>query len=193
MKRMLIAAACLVATSGSAQPEAGGTNLLLNASFEQAVGGDRGLPVDWATYTTAKLVAEVTTHARRDGQQSLHFTAQGLPRAVQGLTQRIAVVAGEKYTFTANAMNDEADPLKGSAYFQIGIEWVNAGGHEICRNFTAPQGLTLSRVRWETVALRKVRAPASAVEAVVGLHFVDGDRAGKGSVFVDDTYFSVAR
>ena len=38
----------------------------------------------------------------------------------------------------------------------------------------------------------KVRAPPKATRAVVGLHLYEGERGGKGSLFVDDVLFGHA-
>ena len=105
------------------------------------------------------------------------------------LTQRLDVVAGGKYTFSAGVINDENEPLKGTTYLQLCIEWLNEEGRELARNFTRPQGQTFSKSRWVRVAVDKTKAPPKAVRAVVGIHMFEGERGGKGSLLIDDVVF----
>jgi hypothetical protein len=193
-RRLATRAAALVIVAGLsagpvlAQPEAY-TNLLANPSFEES---DHALPTRWEIYSTKTAGAYVTDTAHQDGVSSLQMMAQGLPREFHGLVQRVSVVSGEKYTFSAKVMNDAGDPLKGMAYLQLCVEWQNAEGRELSRSFTSPQGQTLSRSRWKLLEIRKVKAPEEAVRAIVGIHLYEGERGGKGRLFVDDVSFGVA-
>jgi hypothetical protein len=190
MKTALLVVVGLIAGPAIAQPEAS-TNLLANPGFEESPRNDPAPPVGWERYSTAKVGSSVTGDAHLGGQQCLKLSSQGVPRAFQGLIQRIAVVSGEKYTFAASVMNDERDPLKGMAYLQLCVEWQNAEGREVSRHFTPPQGQTVSKTRWTLLEVRKVKAPPGAVRAVVGIHLYEGERGGKGCLFVDDAWFGL--
>lgn len=189
MKVSLIIVTSLIA--GSAIAQAGvSTNLLTNPSFEESDLGVPGLPAGWeCVSTTTKLGMSITAAAHQSGLQGLRLTSPGVPRACQMLTQRLEVVGGGKYTFNAGVINDASDPLKGTTYLQLCIEWLNEEGRELSRNFTHPQGQTFSKNRWALVALGKVKAPSKAVRAVVGIHMFEGERGGKGSLLIDDVVF----
>ena len=191
VKAVLAVVLALIAGSVGAQPDVS-TNFLSNWSFEASSPKDPAPPDGWQRYTTSKIGAFITADASQSGKQCLRFSAQGIPRAFQGLTQRMEIVSGEKYTFAASVMNDPADPLKGVVHLQLCIEWLNAEGREVFRNFTSPQQ-TFSKTRWTQLMVRKVKAPPGAVCAVVGIHLYEGERGGKGSLFVDDVAFGLAR
>lgn len=183
---MIPLAAGLIAMADGIVTAADSSNLLCNAGFEQSTGNDEEVPMFWQGYTTAKSTGVVTRKYHRDGAKCLMMAAQGVPRAFQGLTQRIRVTAGGRYTFVANAMCSRENPLGGTAYLQLGIEWLNEQGKEICRTVSTAQGPGLSRVRWETLVVHQAKAPEGAIEAIVGIHLVEGERGGKGAVLVDD-------
>ena len=189
MKVSLIIVTSMIA--GSAIVQAGvSTNLLSNPSFEESDLGAPGMPSGWECIsTTTKLGASITAAAHQGGSQCLRLASQGVPRACQMLTQRLDVVGSGKYTLSAGVINDESDPLKGTTYLQLCIEWLNEEGRELSRNFTHPQGQTFSKSRWTSVALGKVKAPSKAVRAVVGIHLFEGERGGKGSLLIDDVVF----
>lgn len=192
MKAALLVVLGLIAGPAVAQPVAS-TNLLANPGFEESPQNDPAPPAGWERYSTAKMESSVTAAAHLGGLQCLKLASQGVPRAFQGLTQRIDIVAGEKYTFSASVMNDQSDPLKGMAYLQLCVEWQNAEGREVARNFSPPQGQTFSKSRWTLVEIRKVKAPPGAMRAVVGIHLYEGERGGKGSLLVDDAWFGMTR
>ncbi len=98
----------------------------------------------------------------------------------------MSVIEGKKYTFSMYALNNRDDSLGGSAHLQLSIEWIDGSGKEIARTYSQPGTASLSKMRWETIAIRKIQAPKGAVQAKFGIHLSDGEKGGKGSVFLDD-------
>ena len=66
------------------------------------------------------------------------------------------------------------------------IEWKNEAGKEINRVTSPAWTRSLSRIRWGAITIKKVEAPADAVQAIFGIHLSEGDEGGKGSVVIDD-------
>lgn len=166
----------------------GGSNLLANPGFES---GDLSAewPAEWIHYASRKDNVTATRDAFREGVQAIQITAQGIKGAFQGVTQRVPVKGGQEYSFTVHLLNDRKDGLGGSAFAQLVVEWRDEAGREIKRQWGGDRGPTLSRTRWESVSLQKLKAPEGAIEAIVGVHLFDGDRGGKGGLLIDDASF----
>ncbi|HBA85041.1 MAG TPA: hypothetical protein DCZ95_13190 [Verrucomicrobia bacterium] len=163
-------------------------NLIGNAGFEEPANAQEGVSpgAPWQTFSSKLNLLELTRSNKRTGEQSLKMTSQKLPNAYQGINQAIPVEGGKKYTFSIYAINNKQDPLGGTTHAQLVIEWVDDKGKEISRDYSAPVGSSLTKMRWETIALRKKAAPNGAVSARFGIHFSEGEKGGKGSIFVDD-------
>ena len=160
-------------------------NLAVNPGFEDPAG--EGLqPAAWNIFSTKKVDILTTQSTKKSGNQAVRMTAQDMPKAFQGMTQTIPVAAGEKYTFSADLINDKLSPLAGSVSGTLVIEWKNGEGKEINRAISPPWTRSLSRIRWGTVTIKKVEAPSDAVQAIFGIHLSEGEEGGKGSVVIDD-------
>lgn len=164
-------------------------NLLENTSFEDVPGDPKEPPYKWEYYSSSKRTLAVTSEQHGQGEKCVYMKAQELANQYQGIIQNIEVGAGQTYTLCVSVINDKTHPLGGSAKLQLMVEWRNQAGREISRSAGPYMDYTLSRMRWESPCLRKIIAPEGAVRAVFGLHLLDGDKGGKGGVFVDD--FSV--
>ena len=164
-------------------------NLLTNPSFEDVPGDVREPPNGWEYYTSSKRMLTVTSEQHGQGAKCVYLKAQEMPNQYQGIIQRIGVSAGQTYTLCLSVINDKLHPLGGSAKLQMTVEWRTQSNREISRSVAPYLDYTLSRMRWESPCLRKVVAPEGAELAVFGLHFLEGDKGGKGGVYVDD--FSV--
>ncbi len=170
--------------------ETGSRNLAENPGFEAPINAPEGSPPGspWETFTSKINRMQVSREAVRTGEQSIKFSAQKIVKGYQGMTQHLPVTAGTKYSFFIYAMSDKNDPMGGSAHLQLVIEWLNADGKEIGRDYSAMITSSLSRMRWELMALRKKAAPSGVASARFGIHLSEGEKGGKGSVFVDDAF-----
>ena len=154
------------------------TNHVVNAKFTD-IAGDR--PSGWDYFATQGSWLAVTNWM---GELCVELTAQEKANAFQGIVQRVPVESGEKYTVAAQVLNSKENPLKGSAYAQLVVEWLADGDREVGRSWSERVDLRLSRMQWTWLTLRKVVVPKDASAARVGIHFFDGDQHGKGSLFV---------
>ncbi|HEY8241287.1 MAG TPA: hypothetical protein VIH35_07570 [Kiritimatiellia bacterium] len=161
------------------------SNLVVNAGFE-AIGPSTNRAARWEPFTSGGLAPALKTGAAKSGTNSLQLIAQGKPRSFQGVTQILDVQPGERYDMSAFVHKVSENPLKGGAYGQLVIEWLDAEGKEIERVWGPAWGKNLSRVRWEKVSIERAQAPPLAVRAVFGVHLYDGKGAASGSVLVDD-------
>ena len=183
---VMILCACLAAQF-PAPAAAEGDNLIANPGFEDpADAQDGALPLAWEVFTSKETKLGITRAAKRSGEQSLRLTAQGLAKGYQGVSVKLAVTPGQKFTFSAYVLNDRASTLGGSAHGQLCIEWHDEAGRELSRTYSKPWGASLSKMRWEDVSLRDQEAPKLAATAIFGIHLSEGDKGGVGSFLVDD-------
>lgn len=168
----------------------GSSNLLLNAGFEVEDGRDSALPAFWEYRSSRYKLSRITGDECRDGERSVQVTAHGYKDAWQALLQDVEVQAGEKYTFSVYVKNNKDDLFAGremsAAYGQIVIEWFDATGSEVGRDWSESWDHTLSRVRWEQVSIKRAKAPPGAVRALFGIQLFEGPKGAQGSFFVDD-------
>jgi hypothetical protein len=168
-----------------AASDANSLNLAENAGFELSL-VEKDRPSGWYFFTSKAGSIALTREVKRSGEQCAKISTQKTPGAFLGLSQTLSVKPGEKYTFSVYLLNDKHDPLGGSAHGQLNIEWKDNTGKEIARITGAPWDLLVSRLRWEMYTIRNVEAPKGAVEGVFGIHLLDGEKGGQGSVFLDD-------
>lgn len=187
---MRVAAFFLVIALGGtlvhAQAHTGLSNRAVNAGFEEPAAPEGTAPAAWMLFTSHTQHIGITHAAKRSGEQSVRMTTQNVSGAYQGLSLKLPVVAGEKYSFFIFALNDPANPLGGTAHGQLDMEWINEQGAEIGRVYSEKWDATLSRTRWERISLRSQKAPKGAVEATFGIHLSEGARGGTGSLLADD-------
>ncbi len=190
MHKLLLVSALILFAVGSGDilaQESAPANLAANPGFEEPADAQEGLmPAGWEFFTSKISQMGITREIKRSGQQAMKLRAQKVPGAYQGVFQKIPVTPKEKYTFAVNVISDKSDPLGGTAHGQLVIEWYNAQGKEISREYCTPWNINLSKLRWEPIALRKKVAPAGATTASFGIHFSEGERGGEGAFIVDD-------
>lgn len=182
---LTVAAAVLAAFPARAEDEAE-VNLAPNPGFELPAGPDNALPELWQYFTTKNNGLGITTSTSRNGRQCLKIAAQKVPEQFQGLVTEIDVQEGEKYSFIAWLTNNRDDPLKGSAFGELVVEWKDDQGKEISRDTSRSWGSNLTRMRWQDYEVSKAKAPKKAVRALFGIHLNEGERESEGSFFVDD-------
>ena len=162
-------------------------NLAVNPGFEEPANAQAGImPGQWITFTSKAIYIELDRELKRSGEQCLKMTAQQVVDGYQGVSQKVPVVAGDKYTFSAFVMNDKRDPLGGTGHCQLVIEWQNDLGKEIGRKYGPISDSSLSKLRWDSTMIRNEQAPAGATLAIFGIHLSEGKKGGKGSVLIDD-------
>lgn len=162
-------------------------NLAPNPSFEQPENGAEQPPEGWNVFASKDRKTMLTDKMAASGRQSLKMTAQGIVNAFQGITFHHPVSEGEKYTFEAKYIADKEDRPGGTMDVRLVIEWKREDGSEVSRTMSHPvKAAQISRLRWETMSLKKIPVPKDAVKAVFGIHLCDNDRGGSGTVYVDD-------
>lgn len=97
-----------------------GANRLLNASFENGVGGFNGID-DWTEFggggATAQQSVEILPHS------GLDFTVKATGPSFTGVYQEVPVTAGESFTASAFLQISSSAPLVGPALAGIKVEW----------------------------------------------------------------------
>lgn len=162
-------------------------NLAVNPGFEDPSSAEEGvMPSDWITFTSKGVYIELDRELKRNGEQAVKMTTQHLVDGYQGLSQKLPVTEGEKYTFSAFIISDKRDPLGGTGHFQLVIEWHNDAGKEIGRKYSPVYDSSISKLRWDSAVIRNEQVPAGATLAIFGLHLSEGKKGGKGAILVDD-------
>jgi hypothetical protein len=185
MRRGFVAAMLVACMAQGAGAQALTANLVFNAGFEQ-VGAVTNRAAKWDSFSSGGVTPMVKIGAAKSGTNSLVLMAQGKAKSYQGVTQILEVQPGERYDMTAFVHKVNENPLKGAAYGQLVIEWLDVEGKEIERIWGPAWGRNLSRLRWEKVTIERAQAPPLAVRAVFGVHLYDGKNPSSGAVLVDD-------
>ncbi|MBN1269832.1 MAG: hypothetical protein JXB04_09605 [Kiritimatiellae bacterium] len=177
---------CLVlVTPGAAPAEDSEANLLPNSSFEEPAGTEGMLPLNWDYYPGTCKAGGLYLKEARTGSQSFRMACQGSAGAAQGVTRRLPVEEGEKYTLSAHLKRDPEESLAGGVFCELVIEWVDKANREISRDRSRPVH-SVSRLKWENESLKRVKAPKGAVQAVCGVHLSETAHGAKGAILVDD-------
>lgn len=183
----LCAVACLLPLIVVQAEDEDAGNLVVNPSFEDPMdAAENALPLSWEVFTSKETKLGIIRTAKRSGDQCLRISAQGMAKAYQGVSIKREVTPGEEYTFSVFVMNDRSNPLGGTGHGQLCIEWHDATGKEISRQYSTLWNSSLSKMRWEGFSLRDQVAPKFAATAIFGIHLSDGDKGGEGSFLVDD-------
>ena len=184
---LALLASCTLAAAKDSAPakKAIETNLLENGSFEWAPNNSAS-PSAWWFYTSKMGVAQLVTNVAHEGSQAVRLRAQQTSGGNSGLIQTLPVLAGRMYSLKAWVLKHDEDPLRGSAYGQLVIEWKDEMGREINRTWGKQWSKNIGHSDWERVEIRKAQAPPKAVQAAFGVHFYEGKSGGKGSLLVDD-------
>lgn len=186
---LLILAVAMVCTAGTARAQEAAANLVPNPSFEDVSMSDSNLPSSWNYYCTGKQpMGKIDRTEKRSGQQSFGMSAFKTGNGGQGIVQEFFITEGERFDLEVYVREGD-EPLKGTAFGQVVVEWRNGMNKEISRVTCSPFGSTLSRTRWEKIELKKIKAPKFAKKAVIGVHLYEGESGGTGTVLVDDVEF----
>lgn len=161
-------------------------NLAPNPSFEIPENGAGQLPAGWNPFSSKQLKAALTDKVAATGKQSLMLNPQGVTWGAGGIWLPLPVEEGAKYTFEAKYIADKEDRPSGTIDLRLVIEWKREDGSEISRINQPVKAHQISRLRWETLSLRKVQPPKGAAKGVFGIHVCDNERSGSGTVYVDD-------
>jgi len=156
-------------------------NLLENPSFEEPTYSGKD-PSGWWSWNSN--YNGITSKTARTGKQAIYFTKppdnkaqhQGIVFTYKGVKQ------SKEYTFSCYVKNSEKDPIKGSAYGQISIEW-RKGGKEISRTWGPTWDANLSTENWKLVSMSAV-APQGVDECFFVINFFT--EGGSGAYFADD-------
>lgn len=168
------------------------SNLAANAGFEERV-QEGTAPPQWHVFTTKISKVGVMSSGPRCGEQCVRVEAQGIPGELQGLFLTLPVTAGSTYAFSVNVRNDRDNPLTGSAFGLLLVEWKGPAGELLYKVEGGAWHATLSRNRWETVRIPRAKAPPDAVEANFCIHLGEGDQGASGAVFLDDVLITAER
>ena len=167
-----------------------GKNLLPNETFENRPGFKDETPRDWGSWNSDYNGLSTIVH--RKGQQSVYFTSPKQGDSTGILWTYKNVKTGDKYTFSAYAMNCAEDPISGNAFGQLSIEWRKTTKDkdnkelqlEISRDFGPKFGPELSSMRWTFFTMSAV-APVDADNCNFVIQFFNKENGG-GKYFADD-------
>ncbi len=166
-------------------------NVLTNPGFESpnASAGDQYASAGWSGFNDVYTHASGTAHG---GSQILKvfgpFFQFGGAGAVQG---GFAATPGQTWEASAFLKNDSADPIQGSNFAVVKIEFLDAGnaviGSQESPHFTAANAQNV----W-TPEVATAIAPANTTHAqIVLVHVQINSPVTGGSVFFDDASFGL--
>jgi len=162
---------------------------LTNPGFEKPkiVGESMGTePEGWFYFTSGgQTKVGLTTAKHRNGSQAVVIEALDAADSYQGLAQKFPAEPGMRYEFTVYVINDPVKPIVGDAYGQVSIEWQDANGAEITRNWGPTWDFQLSPLKWQEVTVG-AEAPEGAAVGVAVVTFFSKDAAGQGRFYLDD-------
>jgi hypothetical protein len=164
---------------------------LLNPSFESpdASGGDQYGSANWGAFNDAYTTANITPNS---GLQALKIFGPFFQFGGAGVVQGgFAASAGQQWQASAFLRNSSADPIQGSNFAVVKVEFLDAGNAVIgafeSPHFTAanPQDLWTPEVAIGT-------APVNTTSAqIVLVHVQLNNPVTGGSVFFDDAAFGL--
>lgn len=141
---------------------------------------------DWFIFSSSNQRMGITDSRKKSGMQAFQFRAQpGSSNAYQGIAQKFKSLPNQHVVFTVHAMNDPMDPIAGSSYGQVSIEWQDATGAELSRLYGPSWGVDSEPGRWQKMVVDS-DAPEGAAIGVVVITFYSNEADGKGSCYVDD-------
>lgn len=135
-------------------------NLAPNPSFELPENGSGKQPDQWSVFGSKQKKAVLTDTIAHSDRQSLMLSPQGVVDGFGGVIFALPASESEKFDFEAFYIEDKTNRPDGTLHIMLVIEWKRADGAEISRITTYPlKAHQISRLRWESIALRKVVAP----------------------------------
>lgn len=184
--RFTVLVLSIVLLGGSIAPGA-----LLNPGFESpdASGGDQYASTNWFGFNDAYTTVNVTPNS---GLQALKIFGPFFQYGGAGVVQPgFAASPGETWEASAYALNSSADPIQGSNFAVVKMEFLDAG-NSVIGAFESPQ--VNASTPQNTWTLRSVQgmAPAGTVAAqIVLVHVQMNAPVTGGVVFFDDASFAV--
>jgi len=153
---------------------------LANSSFE--VPGSTTVFDSWTTFENA--VPDFATV--RTGAVSLKaFGNFGVPFNAAGSFQDVPVTPGRSYEAGAWTLHTAADPVQGTSFGAVNIEWIDAGGASVAFVSSRATDATSPLDTWARTTVIGT-APAAAVSARVVMLHIQGPELLGGSVYFDD-------
>jgi len=147
-------------------------------------------PTGWFVFSSVPEVnIQVTDARKKQGMQSCIMKTQKEEGAYEGIAQRFSATPGHHYTFVIYAMNNHQDAMAGDAYGQISLEWQDAEGKEISREYGPSWSHNLPFNRWQKFMITAT-APENTAIGVAVITLQSKNSNGNGAFFVDDGQFS---
>jgi hypothetical protein len=165
---------------------------LLNPGFEapDASGGDVYGSANWGAFNNAFTTISVPAHS---GAQSLKVYGPFFQFGGSGVVQGgFAANPGETWEASAYLRNDSSDPMQGTNFAVVKMEFLNAVNNVI--GFAESTQFNASNSTANTWELRSIQgvAPAGTTSAqIVLVHVQLNDPVTGGSVFFDDAAFAL--
>ena len=162
-----------------------------NTGFEEpaiVAGSSSGaMATDWFIFCSSPdQRMGITDSRKKSGMQSYQFRGQpGSSNAYQGIAQKFKARPNQHVVFSLYAMNDPLDPIAGTSYGQISIEWQDATGVELSRLYGPSWNTDSEPGRWQKMTV-DFDAPEGAAVGVVVITFYSNEANGNGSCYVDD-------
>jgi hypothetical protein len=159
---------------------------LVNPGFElpNASGGDQYGSANWGAFNDAYTTAAVTPHS---GTQALKVFGPFFQFGGAGVVQGgFAASPGQVWDASAFLRNDSADPIQGSNFAVVKVEFLNAGNAVIgafeSPHFTAanPQNV------WTPLSAQGIAPAGTTTAQIVLVHVQLNNPVTGGSVFFDD-------
>jgi len=152
----------------------------MNPSFE--VPGTTSVFDGWTTFENA--VPDFSTV--RTGVVSLKaFGNFGGAFNAAGAFQDVPVISGRSYAAGAWTLHTAADPVQGSSFGAVNIEWIDSGGASISFVSSRATDAASPLDTWTQTTVTG-NAPAAAVSARVVMLHIQGPELLGGSVYFDD-------
>jgi hypothetical protein len=165
---------------------------LLNAGFESpnASGGDVYGSSNWFAFNDAYTTASVPAHS---GTQSLKIFGPFFQGGGAGVVQPgFAASEGDLWEARAYLRNDSTDPMQGSNFAVVKLEFLNASNAVIGFAESPQFNAATSTPNLWTLQSAQGTAPAGTTSAqIVLVHVQLNNPVTGGSVFFDDASFGI--
>ena len=164
---------------------------LINPGFESpnASSGDQYGSANWGAFNDAYTTANVTPHS---GLQALKIFGPFFQFGGAGVVQGgFAASPGQTWEANAYLRNDSADPIQGSNFAVVKIEFLD-GGNAVIGSAESPHFTAAAPLNTWTFEDVQATAPANTVNAqIVLVHVQLNSPVTGGSVFFDDASFGL--
>jgi hypothetical protein len=174
----------LFLAAGAARAGSKDVNIAKDPGFEEPGVGDK-LLLGWDHYSSKLTSLALVDGKARNGAKCLRMWCQGTKNAHCGVSQLFDVVPKGKYEFRVRVLNDKDDRLSGDVVGNIGVEWYDAEGNEISRVSSKEWDPKLSKMSWQEFEV-ETKAPQYAAKVKFVIYLREGEKGGKGGIFLDD-------